>query len=379
MTDTVNSSSKKYDYEIDLIELIRNLWKGKWTIILSIITTTLLGGIYIFTSPSIFKVSTQLVAPSTTDLSYLNQTGLFSTSPEDVFAEFIEVIESSDHLNNLIKTSNKQVIEGALGFSANDDNIYNKITKTRKIEYPNTNKKIGTLAPEKYFFSYQGIDRNSLSTLTLSDLDLARKTAISRIHERYITTLSLQIQKMEREQILQQKRLSDKLDARKVYVIANRNDDLKRLEEALKIARSLNLNSPSSLSRLANNSSPRQVEINADLNNNENPLYLKGTTLLSAEIENLKKLEDNVFLDSEIRNLENLLLIAQNNRPLEQLKEILDKTPNNTNISFYSENINSPPNPIKPKKLLIIAISVLLGGIAGTLLIAIKTVASRLN
>jgi len=106
-------------------------------------------------------------------------------------------------------------------------------------------------------------------------------------------------------------------------------------------------------------------------------LYLRGTRLLNAELTSLKGLKNTVYLDNEIRNLETSRLILQNDRVTAQLKEELALFEQSENeITYYINNINSPNNPIKPKKTLIVTISVLLGGLLG-IFVAIGRIAYR--
>lgn len=360
---TSNTQNTDYDDEINLVELITNLWKERVLIVSSIALSTLICLLYIFITTPIYRVSAELSPPSLAELSYLNQTEFFSVTPEQAFSEFIYVADSRDHLIGLA-SSNEKLIKDATD-RAIDENIFEFLRKKRAIDYPNTTKKTNDFTPEKYIFSYKGIDRLALNKLIQSDLDLASKNTIILLEKRYRNSLQLQINKLERKQSLQKKLVNDKLNARKAYVLATRSDQLKKLKEALKIAQSLNLNAPSSLSRLASGSGNRQVEINADLNNNQDPLYLRGIRLLSAEINNLTNLDDSVFLDSEIRNLENQKLLLESNRELEQLQEIIKETNLNNTVSFYSKNTNNPTTPIKPKKILALIISFLLGGTIG--------------
>jgi len=359
----VNKTEPAYDDEIDLVALIANLWREKAFIIGATIITTLLGGLYAFTATPIYKASTQLTPPSISELSFLNQTEFFNITPELAFSEFIQTVESSAHINNLT-ASHADLLQAATNIHIND-NVFNAIGEARTINYPNTSKKTNDLSPDKYVFSYLGTDRKTLNNLISVDLAMASANTLNLVKKRYKDSLSTQIKKIERQRTLQQQSLEDQLNARKTYVLATRSDSLKRLEEALKIAKILNLKAPSSLARLASSTGNRQVEINAELNTNQDPLYLRGITLLSAEIENLKALEDTIFLDDEIRNLEAQKQLLENNRELEQLNEILTDISLENPVNFYSANINSPSKPVKPKKSLILAISILLGGMLG--------------
>ena len=46
--------------EIDILSIFNTLWEGRWKIIATTVTTTLLGLVYIFNLPNIFKVTTPI-------------------------------------------------------------------------------------------------------------------------------------------------------------------------------------------------------------------------------------------------------------------------------------------------------------------------------
>ncbi|MGH1440784.1 MAG: Wzz/FepE/Etk N-terminal domain-containing protein [Cellvibrionaceae bacterium] len=362
------SKHTEYDDEINLIELISNLWGEKVVIITCIIVVTLIGLLHTLTTTPTYQVSARLLKPSAIELSYLNQTPYFSIKPDDIFSQFIERVESSSHINNLTNT-NSDLIESALGIYINE-NTFNSLEQVRYLEYPSVQKKVNPLIPDNYLLHYKGLERQAISRLIFSDLEAAKNSTINDIHNQYKGVLGNQANKMEREQRLALNKLEDKLEARKTLALANRHDELKQLEEALKIAEALQLNSPSSLSRLASSSTSKQVEINAQLNNNQDPLYLKGTRLLGAEIDNLRSLKPTVFFDPKIRQLESEKILLEKNRELEILKELVNKDLDTTEFTLFSQNLNAPTQPIKPQKKLTVSISLLLGLMLG-LVIAI--------
>jgi len=355
----INEQANYHEDEIDLIELVAKLWKEKWLIIFSTIVAVILGALYAFTYTPVYKISAQLNKPTKSEIVAFNQTDFFSITVDDLFSIFIETLETNDHLNDLA-TNNADLLESATGIKINE-NIYNNLSAVRNINYPNTAKKSNDLTPDIYTISYQGINREILNKLIAADLENATKTTIKNINERYKSTLLLLSKKLQANSLLEKNSIDDRLTARKAYVLASRSDRLRELKEALKIAKALNLQSPSSLSRLAESNTSKQVEINS----NQDPLYLRGTKLLEAEIENLKNIENDVYLDIEIRKLESQKLLLQSNRQLDLLKDLLDQTALIVKASFYSKNFNSPINPIKPRKTLILVMSIFLGAILG--------------
>ena len=351
---------QRHDDEIDLIELVANLWEEKVAIVLCTLVVTAIGLIYAYVTPPTYKARVELTTPSTASLEYLNQFSLFSISPEKSFADFIKTLSSSRHLSS-IASNNESLTEEALDIKADENAIF-KINKIRKLQYP----KDKDTTPQNYALTIEGKDRTSLLKFINTDLTIASKSTIKEIHERYISRFNASISTQRDKHSTVQKKLDDQLSARKAFVLSSRKDRIIQLEEALNIAKALKLVSPTSLGKLSSESTGRNVSINAELNNNVDPLYLRGTRLLNAELSNLKSLKDNVFLDNEILTLEKDRMLLENNRDIERLEAELENfKANSSAISFYSTAIDLPSSPIKPKKVLSIAISLVLGGILG--------------
>ncbi len=223
----------------------------------------------------------------------------------------------------------------------------------------------------------------ALKTATIKQNQINFSFLEQALKERRSNTIT----KLTEETELSIKQTQDRLKARKSFLLRNREDRIIELTEAIKIAKKLNFKKPSTLSGLSQRTPTNgQIEINTEIRNQGEPLYLRGTDLLSAELDNLKNFPKDAFLDIEIRELETELLKLENNRQIEILKtrkkdiafsqelqnlrekiNALNNThfPENYQITFLNNSANSPEKPIKPKKVLIIALSLLVGSILG--------------
>lgn len=131
-----------------------------------------------------------------------------------------------------------------------------------------------------------------------------------------------EITRLIEEQTLNTKKIQNQLKSRKHFILKSRKDRMIKLQEALKVSQSLEIKRPSSLSILAEKATSKtsQIKVNNNINREDEPLYLRGTQLLSAELENIEKLAKDTFSDSRITQLEAELLSLQNNPRLETLK-----------------------------------------------------------
>lgn len=165
--------------------------------------------------------------------------------------------------------------------------------------------------------------------------------------------------------------LNEKINARKSYLLAQRDDNIKKLDSALKIATTLNIQNPTNISLLS--SKNKTISFSADLNNLPPELYFKGKKLLRAEIEILKSRGNNMFIDDELRAMETQKILLSNNSHTKQLETERNRLIENTStLTFYSPTLNAPTSPIASKKPIIIVIGIFLGGVIGLFLAIIK-------
>jgi LPS O-antigen subunit length determinant protein (WzzB/FepE family) len=181
-------------------------------------------------------------------------------------------------------------------------------------------------------------------------LSAAKETTFNNIRAQHNTVLELKISQLERADLLQKQILKDRIEARTEFVLNKRQASLEELENALKIARANGILNP--------------VNTNIGIPD-ENSLYQRGTKLLTTDIEYLKSLNDNVSTDKEILTLKKETLLLKNNRLVEQLKSTLITENKSDGQLFYDTKPNVQAIPEKSKKLLIIIVSILLGGMFG--------------
>ncbi|MBX2808834.1 MAG: hypothetical protein KTR20_09415 [Cellvibrionaceae bacterium] len=398
-----------HDDEIDLIKLIAHLWRERLTITLTVVITACLGFAYLFMSPTVYQANTQLTLPTTADMTPINNTDIISLTPEQAFSDFLNKLESKAHKSQFI-SNNKPLIASATGTPEDlikQDNLLEK--DIYSIAYPDTKKQKESIKPDIFTLSTTGIDRKAITTMLEETVSLATSSLIEEWKQEFLSLKNAEIKQTQRnfsllEQALEERRnnkitklteetelsikeTQDRLKARKAFILSNRKDRIIELQEAIKIAEKLNLKTPSTLSALSQRQTGSgQIEVTTEIRNQNEPLYLRGTNLLNAELDNLKNLPSNIFLDTEVRALETKLLQLEENREIEILKtrtsdiafdgglqtlrEKLNKLqvthfPENYHITFLNHSANSPEKPIKPRKALVMALTLLIGGILG--------------
>ena len=197
--------------------------------------------------------------------------------------------------------------------------------------------------------------------------------------------------------------LQDQIAALRNTARQLRQDEITRLEEALAIAESLGIEEPTSLGLLAKEraSGGESLTVTADLSGNEEPIYLRGTRILSAELRALEKRQSDDHMYPEIRELQEELALLDANRQIEilasredysafvekgeeiraeiaMLEGYLDQDYSDVHLVRIDQKAIPPSRPDKPRKSLIVAAAVVAGGMLGVLIaLILNAVESR--
>ncbi|MBA4501501.1 Wzz/FepE/Etk N-terminal domain-containing protein [Marinobacterium marinum] len=410
-----------HDDEIDLFELVANIWKQKWLVVIVTAITLFLGGAYAFLSTPTYQASAQLEIPldsSLKDLQSLHnfkgldtntlfKTYLQSLSSNDVKTRFIGQAPDAFKADLGQDPDPQKQLEGfnerlSLGIPKRDDkSAYELDTPVISLTASSATAATSALnayldQANRYLHDKLQDDYNAsrASTLRLLDerIELLTKTeAMKR---------EAQITQLEEQHQLQVEQVEDQLKARRYQYNQTLNDRVQRLQEALKIATQLDIKRPSTLSQQGRQAGSPRVEINADIRSNQDPLYLRGTDFLNAELTQLQARPETFIEDGRIRELEAKLVELETNREIEILKARTDDAefsqkiqdlkaeqvdimteqfPDNLQLAFTNGPVVASPDPIKPKKALILALSIVLGGMLGVMIALIRAAVRNRN
>lgn len=395
-----------YDDEIDLIELCKNLWREKITIITCTAIVTLIGVLYLLTTKPIYRSTAQIKAPTTAELATINNTHLIKLGPDQAFSELLYMLSSNKFKLQLAEQFKQNIISiKGVPEETLDNQTY---LLDYEINYPAL-KKEDNLTPKLYTLSTTGTDSALTAEMLNNIISLASKRLIEKWRESFnlltraavekrnaelaLVTLDARemrentISRLKEDMRLNIKQLEDKITSKKSYVLKNRVNYIIQLQEALKIAEALNIKQPSSLSSMSNLATSGQISVNTEIRSEKEPLYLRGSTLLKAELESMRNLPKDTFLDSGIIKLETELQEISNNRKIEilrarksdlafiprlqeikeEIRRLIDMQFPPINIDFQNGAVITPQESIKPIKILILAISIFLGGMLGFL------------
>ncbi|WP_339480231.1 MULTISPECIES: LPS O-antigen chain length determinant protein WzzB [unclassified Pseudomonas] len=331
--------------EIDLVELARGLWAQKWLIVGVTLLVAIGATAYAFLSKPVYEAKLFLMPPTQNDIAELNygrgkstELGIYSINyVYDVFARNLQGESLRQKFFNEVYLPSLDEFErkGAL------DRLYDGFS--RKLVIDGAGK--GT--PNRYSITVQGVDPRRATEWAKYYVQLASEAAESEL------TKNVSAEASVRARNLEQRIISLRENAQRV-----REDRIQQLREALKVAEAIGLKSPAINSTAA-------VDITVETGNKMD--YQRGSKALAAEINALESRSSD---DAFINDLRSLQMRYSFYRKLKIDPE---------SIAVYRQDgsVEVPESPIKPRKMLILLLGAIAGGLLGVGAALVRIVISR--
>lgn len=404
--------------EIDLVELFRALWRQRLLIIGVTFAATLVAAAYAFLATPYYQTKTYLRPVPQSTLDQLNETGIYKLTPEDALNRVASALSSYDNRLNYF-LSNQELFraiesqdspeQAFADFSEQAFEMLHpdpKKTENRsayvglKLTYP---KGMEGSAIVNGFVDYVlqlerkeiADDLESLIANRLASLDMnmeAQRANYSASKEAKIATLL-------EDAALKRAQLRDELAALRAELKTRRNNRIQELNEAITIADSLGIRTPTSPSAMAASARSGTQVIRTEVTNQDTPLYFLGTEALTAERDALANRTSDDFIEPRIAEIQSELVMLENNREVEILKAREGEDLYLTNLAQLREEasrlkgikldterlrlvrLDQPAlqslDPVKPKKTLIFALGLILGGMLGIFVALIRGLMNR--
>ena len=365
-----NNSPQVNDYdEIDLIELVENLWDKKVLIALFSVISTFLGYCYTLVAPEKWTAEMHISDASPLQIDPLNP-------PE--FAVFKQKVSLEHQLQHKTQSdagilSPKALVVSEITPVDLMESLTSEIRSVRTLlqfdgqRSESIFKNSAQLTEEERIEAANGFLENMLKitppsktrTNTEIALTLDSPTSASSVLSDYVQFVDEKIVKKREENLklaitraIQTNEFE--IERAKRSYLRRLEEDLALFEEALRIAQSADIK---------DNQSGLFVDKNDNRLTEASGLYLRGERLLRAEIQALKARISSSALIPQVRNLQ-----AEN----ELLMGIVIDT--KTASSFLLEKPATPPTGRdSPKTKLVLALALVLGGMLGVLTALIRT------
>ena len=358
-------SEQYYSDEIDLADLIKAFWRGKWLVIGVTLATLALGIAYLVLTPKIYTVSLEIRGlPFAKLVAYedINKLGFISpVDSKSLLSNFIDDIKNNDSFGQAIKaqkyiTQQEDETDKAFAF---------RIKKT---------------AGKLTIRSYKDVDDDSIKVLELTTqkpkllakvIDDALDQSNHNVNNLYQSMFQKKINRHKqnsKDSLAEIENLRQR--AIKKFELVSDSRMVLLIEQAA-IARALDLKSGTLRSQVLQNNSAVLNTSNAD-----SPLYLMGYVALEKELELLKSRTNPEKFIKELVTLEDKKLEILNDQTIQIATRAFSLAPIGTDqfsAAVYDTvklNIQS-----KTKKTsLILPLSIVLGGMLGIFVLLMRNV-----
>lgn len=319
--------------DIDLIELVRGLWAQKWLILGIALLVTLGAAVYAFVSKPVYEATLFIMPPTQNGIAELNYGRGKSTELDPYSIQYVYDVFA----RNLQDESLRQKFFNEVYLPSLDeaqrkgplDRLYDRFSRQLVVKGP------GKGTQDRFSVTVQGGDPVRATEWVKAYVSRASEAAESELIKNVTAEAAVRARNLE------QRIVSSRETAQRV-----REDRIQQLREALKIAESIGLTSPTI-------NSTATVDITVESGNKMD--YQRGSKALAAEINALESRSSD---DAFIQDLRSLQRRYNFYRKLNVDHE---------SISVYRQdgNVEVPQSPIRPKKGLIVALGFVVGLVLG--------------
>lgn len=327
--------------EIDLIELFRSLWEQKWLILLVTFLVTGAAAAYAFLSKPIYEARVAVLPPSLSNVAGFNlgrtkEVGLEPFKVQDVYEVFTRNLQADEtrrlffegvYLPSLDESERK----------APRDRLYESFSKVLSIKAPDKNQ------PNRYQVVVEHEDPEvAANWVRRYTEDVARRS------------LEEMIENAQREIEVKERDVEQRIDSLRDTAKARREDRIIQLREALTVAEAVGLEKTPVISG--------QVVEQLSAFMDGSLMYMRGSKALKAEIQALEsRVSDDPFIPT-LRTLQEQ----------QRLFNSLSINPEKVAVFRQDGAVETPDTPVRPKKALVMAIGLVLGGMLGIFLALIR-------
>jgi len=330
--------AKNWTDEIDLIDLVRILVRQR-NIIFGMILFFSLGAVgFAFLSPKVYLAEAILLPPLAKDIEPLKISNVYATTVEQVYTEMIQNLESTAFRKQFFKENKLLDYFVAIeGQNISEELIFRE--KFSEVLQVHPKGKKGDFIIVKL----QGNDPEQVANCLnnfISMVNTKTKHELIELVEDKVNSLKTSIQyEITGLRLLGERKLLDRIAI---------------FEEALWVAKELGIVHRDDAGALPE-SLRNEPGFGVVVNTAGNPLYLRGTRELQAEIDMLKKRKNYDPFITNLRDRE--VKLAE----LDQIN--IDAT--KVNVVRIDKAAFAPQGPIKPKRMLIVALGIMVGLITG--------------
>lgn len=332
-----------YQDEIDLVELFQRLWTQKWLIV----GLTVLGGVlaaaFAFLTAPTYEARAGVLPPRLSDIAGYNlgrsEAKLDAVKVDDVYRVFKRNLFSDALKRELFLEAYLPSLDEDMASGA-QDRLWQRFNEKLSIRVPDAKSN-----PDFLTVTQQHEDAQIAAEWANRYVEMAADKTEADMQSNLLAEIGTKAQAIERQ-----------IEVLRATAEKRRLDRVVRLHEALQVAEAVGADAP----QVTTGKTSSDGELAEFMDGNL--MYMRGAKAVRAELAVLEKREDDDPFIPELRDLES---------QLEFLRKV-DINPDNVRVFALDSAAEVPQTPIKPKKALILALGLVLGGMLGVFVALIR-------
>ncbi|MBE7927499.1 Wzz/FepE/Etk N-terminal domain-containing protein [Pseudomonas saudiphocaensis] len=404
------------DGEIDLVQLVAALWKQKTLIVAVTALVGVIGLAYALLATPYYSVQSVLRPAAIKDLDELNHLGIYKMSPKQALAQVGAALDSYDNRLGFFRDNQQLFADLAQPGRSLEQTFESFNDEAFKLLQPDPKKAEGTTPFVGIQLTYPaGLDGvevvngfvqyslNNVRQQVAADLETLISNRLNQLEAQmaaaranYEASKEIQIAKLSEADALKRAQLNDELAALRQQLKTRRDNRINQLNEAIRIATSLGITKPTTPSSLgAAQITSQGSVIRTEVNNQQIPLYFMGSDALEAERKALLARRSDDFTEPRIAEIARELKLLEHNRQIEVLNSrenedlflkdlagwreeaarlrAMQLDAGSLNLVSIDQRAVEPSRPIKPRKAMIVALALVLGGMFGIFIALIRS------
>ena len=407
-------------FEISFMAVSEAVLRQKVFIVLVTAAVGLVALAYAFIATPVYQVSSVLRPAALNELDALNRSEIYSLPPGEAltrvgaalesyetrlgfFRENQKLFRAFERPGRTLEQSFEEFNRNSISLSLPDPKKTDILSSFIRIEmnYP---KDVDGVSILNGFVNYAiNTEREHIA----ADLNVIVKNRLNELNGKldaarsnYNNDKEARVASLQESNNLRRAQLRDELKALRAQLKTERYDRVAYLNEAIGIAKSLGIRKPTTPTSLGEaDRAGSSTTMRTEVNNQQIPLYFMGTEALEAERSVLQQRKSDDFTAKRVGEIAKELQLLENNREIEILNSRQNEDIFLAGVqSLRAEAVRlqglaidmsrlklvtidkqalEPINPIKPNRKLIIIFGLLLGGVLGIALVAIRSILSQ--
>ncbi len=340
--------------EIDLAEMLCALWTAKWFILGASALAICIAVAYALTTPPVYEATARTLPPTASGLVGYNAAsqltggaisgmlntkstdGIETISPDDAYAAFIMQLRSNAIKEKFFESYYLPVMSKE--HTGSTQQLWRRLEKSVRISLPTQTDASATV-------TIDGTNPRQIADWTNRYIALAIDA-----------TKTILLDNLKGEIDVRKNGVANQIATLRTVAKESRESTLIRLQNALKIAESIHLESPrdgTSLVFIGKGKGSSDTFLNND------PAYLRGAKALRSEIEQIKqRTNDDAYIDE----LPDLL-------KRQALLQSIAVDRQHLSVARIDAAAQVPEDPVKPRKKLIVGLGLVVGLMLSVMLV----------